>query len=282
MRKILLIVAILVLVILPGLGCLTSKPAPAPAAGPTEIQQIQALQAYQAANEAWKSGPLTADLAAKNAAIDGKYSKADVDNKIKAVDDKVVADAAKIADLQNQINALKTPTNPINPSIPGVPPTAQGTVSATIQNIQEFYQFPASNQSYVSVRLFNNRSDARYVNFTMRLTSYGSSASGALTPAVYSGATLATPPPNGSIPIVFQITNPTVNQPVISFSYNASPVGNITNVYFFPTSGGFNGSGEYYLGSGQSVDMLICIQINSTIASMWKVAVTASDRAINL
>lgn len=139
--------------------------------------------------------------------------------------------------------------------------TPTGQVSYTIGNPQTYYQFGTGSSYPLQIKVFNNKSDARYVRLTLTATTFNNMTAGAF----------------GSPAIAIATNSNSVGQTPALYTVNA--VGN--TVLLIATSGGVNGTGEYLLSSGQEMSLYITLTINSANAVLWTLTVSGSDRPIS-
>lgn len=167
------------------------------------------------------------------------YTKAEVDAAITAA-----------------INAYKA-TLPSNQQPQQSTTTPTGTISYTIQNPAAMGLYQLQTATNISIRIFNNKADARYVRPQITLTSYN---------GVNSGTVTATA----------TVISNSMGQAAVVFSANPIPVGATTQVLFIAASGGVL-NGQYLLASGNAMDILVTIQSTGTLSSLWNLSVTGSD-----
>lgn len=189
------------------------------------------------------------ELTTKVAGLSGSnsYSRAEVDAKFAAYD-------SQIATMKTEITALKGGST-TGGGTGTVTPTGQ--ITYTIQNPATMGLYQLNTASNISVRIFNNKSEARYIRPQITLTSYNGANSGTVTAT----ATV--------------ISNSMGQNPIV-FSANAIPAGATTQVLYIAASGGVV-NGQYLLASGNQMDILITIQATGTLSSLWNMSVTGSD-----
>ena len=259
-RMVILGIAILVLV-MPTIGCLSDDVTASSLVPRITTVEASATTAKSTADAARADiTTMKADIATRATT----QSVTDVNNRISSLSGansyqksetytKSEIDAAiakAITDYKNSLGAGTTSTGQtIN--------TAAGTISYTIQNPAPLGLYQLSSASNISIRIFNNKGEARYVRPQITLTSYQGANNGAVTPT----ATV--------------ISNSMGQNPIV-FSANPIPAGATTQVLFIAASGGVQ-NGQYLVPSGANMDLLITVTAAGSLNSLWNLSVTGSD-----
>lgn len=263
------IIATLILFLWP--GCATpTTPTGSP---PTSIS---ALETRLAALEAWRptadgaiaTKALTTDLTALttkvNALVAGTgLSAAQVDA---AIDAKLAAYVAEVTALETRIATLE------GGSTGGTTGSVTGTVSFVTNPAavpQLFSNDVGSNQLFYTMRITNGSSQWQYVKpvITLNIASgYSATKVTALTISISSGA--------GSMAGTFAAPNNFSISPT-SANVTATP-----NLVLIPISGGNTATGEFQIGAGQSIDVLISMQVTSSTTVLWNVSHSISSRGM--
>lgn len=169
------------------------------------------------------------------------YTKSEVDAAI----------AKAILDYKNSLSAGTTSTGQtIN--------TAAGSISYTIQNPAALGLYQLATATNISIRIFNNKSEARYIRPQITLTSYQGVQSGT------------------AVTIAATVISNSMGQTAVHFNANPIPSSNITQILFISDSGGVQ-NGQYLVPSGANMDLLITVQAQCSSSSLWNMSVTGSD-----
>lgn len=265
MKKLFLVIPIVLLLVL-SIGCATESSAPAvsPFATTVSVDQKDAVIAASVVTEAkTRADADTAltksvtDLTAKVGTNTNEYTKAEVDALFaKFKTDNVDPVSTKLnqwtqGNLPNQ-NQQPQQQNPLSY------PTGQ--VSYTILNPASLnmYQFATANT--MSLRIFNNKSDSRYVRPQIMVTPWQN------VPTLTTGNT-ATVLSNsqGQPPVIFGTAGTGMAIPSAAAA---------TQIIYYATSGGVS-NGQYLLTPGQQMDILVTIQI--TGGTVWNLSFTGTD-----
>jgi hypothetical protein len=257
-KMVILVIAIIALA-LPSLSCLSDD-----VTASSLVPRITATEATTAKHETRitaletnrvSKAEMDATLANAKAYTDTKFTAVTTANSYTKSETytKSEVDAAITTAIQNYKNSLSAGTTSTGQTIN----TATGTISYTVQNPAPLGLYQLSSASNISIRIFNNKGEARYVRPQITLTSYQGANNGAVTPT----ATV--------------ISNSMGQNPII-FSANPIPVGATTQVLFIAASGGVQ-NGQYLVPSGANMDLLITVTAAGSLNSLWNMSVTGSD-----
>jgi hypothetical protein len=244
------IVAIILCFVILLSGCSVETP------GAT-VDQVKAAQTT--ANEAKAAAAAAQATATAVQTSDAtKVTQAYVDQKIAVIPASANYEA-RITALESKITALETKIAavPNNQQPQQNPNTPTGTVSYTVQNPAAMGLYQLNNATNISIRIFNNKADSRYVRPQITLTSYNGQNAGTVTATA-------------------TVISNSMGQGAVVFSANAIPAGSTTQVLYIAASGGVS-NGQYLVGSGNAMDILVTIQSTGTLSSLWNLSVTGSD-----
>lgn len=256
--KILLAVVILLVPLL-FLGCMFSPPTTTPTTPATTPQ-------------AEINTKFTQDIATINSNIASINTKnSEQDNKISALENNTSTDAYSKSEIDSKLNnfisnlsadqvtQLKTKLGITSTSTSTSTPTGQ--IEYSIVNLQTYYQFSTSSNYPVQIRIFNNKSDARYVRLQLTSSTFSNASTGGFnSPAV-------------------AITTNSNSMGQAPCTYTVNAVGN--SVLLISSGGGTNSQGEYLLSSGQQMDIWITLTIYPINSVLWNLTVSGSDRPIS-
>ena len=263
MKKILL--AILILSLVPLMACSES----APAAQSGMVSQVTAMWE---ASPTWNSyGPRITALEARPQSQASTFDSSNLNNKDN--------------DLQNQINTMKTDmqgkidalTKQVNELSPGsgsgsTPTSDTGTVVFTNNPVsipQIFSSSSGGNSNPWIMTIRNNSSTWQYVKPMVSLNVASGQPS-----SIVTDVSLMTS--GGSCSLTGTLSIPG------NFTFSPSNMATVAtpSVIIFPISG-CNGSGEWYIGSGQSQSSNIQIQgLKTTNPILWNVSASISSRSM--
>jgi hypothetical protein len=143
------------------------------------------------------------------------------------------------------------------------PGTPAGQVSYVIQNPPALNMWSLGTAQNISIRIFNNKSDARYVRLQVTANAYQQSIANTIT--VKTASVLSNS--QGQIPAVFTIT---------SIPTDASAM----QILYYASSGGVS-NGQYLLTAGSYMDILLQLQVTTTAGSnIWTITVNGSDVSV--
>lgn len=272
------LIAVVILLPLLFLACLTSPASSTPTdAQPSALTQLQTrvTTAEGNINSKASAGSVTA-LETRMATAEGNinaleatgpgntYTKAQVDA---AVDAAILAAITALKEDSDQswiTVSTSTSSSSGGSSTGGVTFT---TNPATVPQL--FSSNTGSNQLFYTMQITNGLSQWQYVKPVITLSiasSYSATTITALTISMSSGA--------GSMSGTFAAPNN------FSISPTTAGVTATPSIVLIPISGGNTTSGEFQIGAGQSVDVLISIQITSGTTVLWNVSNSISNRGL--
>lgn len=182
------------------------------------------------------------------------YTKSEIDSKFNNLVENLTD--SQIAILKSRLGVVPDGSNP-NPNV-------TGQINYSIINPQTYYQFSSTGNFPLQIRIFNNKSDARYVRLQLTATTFNSQNAGTTT----------------STPTATVMSN-SQGQTAVAFLPTATPTGAVNTVLFIANSGGVSSSGEYLLSSGSQMDIYITIEILTSNAVLWNLVISGSDRPVS-
>lgn len=268
MKKVLSIIGLLVIVIIPLLGCSESAPA-AQSSIVGDIAQIKAKEPI------WDSyGP-------RLVAVEGRASGSAFD--AQPLKDKDASLQSQIDTMKNdyqaKIDALTTKVANLTPGTGGGQPTsATGTVQFVNNpvSIPQIFSSSTGGNSNPWIMTINNQSTTwQYVKPVITL----SISSGQTQTTVTDLIIIAS---GSSCSMTGEISAST--GPTATSNFSFSPATMITtatpSIVAFPISGCNNSLGEIYIGPGQSQMINIQIQLKTAAVTLWNVSTSISSRSM--
>jgi hypothetical protein len=262
MKKVLSIIGLLVIVIIPLLGCSES----APAATSSIVGDIAQIKAKEPIWDSYGPRLVAVEGRASGSAFDAQPLK-DKDASLQSQIDTMKAD------YQAKIDALTTKVANLTPGVGGGQPTSPiGTVQFTNNPvaIPQIFSSSAGGNSNPWIMTINNQSTTwQYVKPMVSLNVASGQPS-----SIVSDVSLMTS--GGSCSLTGTLLVPG------NFTFSPSNMTTVAtpSVIIFPING-CNGSGEFYIGPGQSQSYNIQIQgLKTPNPILWNVSCTISSRSM--
>ncbi len=263
MKRAVLIVVCLLLLVIPAMGCVDDAAAPAKPLATQEFVNTKDTELKALIDQ--KAPTAYVDQKFSQLPASAGYTKAEVDAIKATLEARVVTQESKVTTLESKVAALETKvaqwTNPVPGQPTPIPGTPVGQVSYTIQNMPAggFWQF--STPQNISIRIYNNKPETRYVRPQLTITTYQNQIAGTVT-----------------VVVPCTVLSNSQGQAAVTFTPTPIPAApNTTQVLFYASAGGVM-NGQYLLGPGTAMDILVQIHVTNTPnAVLWTFSVTGSD-----
>lgn len=258
MKKIILFVCLLALLIVPLVGCMPEE-TPAPPLPAKSGQDDGQNAEIKALNEAVTK--------LQQASTPDIYTKSQIDQKIAEIpnSDTYTKDQvdSKLRELQDQIDDIDNSGG----SSGGSGGSSTGSVNFTTNpaSVPQLFTATSGSQStFYTVRIINNSSTWQYVKPIITLSLASS----------YTATT---------------VNSLTVNMNFASYNLTAADLSyspiigttSTTSMVIIPIAGGTSGSGEFQVGAGQTIDVLVQINnFNTSTTVLWNITTSISSRQI--
>jgi len=258
MKKIVLILLVLIVMVIPLTSCLQDE-----VTASSLVPRITTAEASVAKHETRitaletnrvSKAELDSTLSNAKAYTDAKFSAVTTANSYTKLETYTKAEVDQA--ITNAINAYKASLG-ATPSSGSGSPTGQVAFTTNPTSLQVL----GNGQLCYTMKVTNGLNTWQYVKPIMTISSSTTTTiSSVALSYTYAGSSIAH-------------TNVTFSPPLSQTTTTATLV-------MIPISGGSNNLGEFQIAAGQSVDILVCLQLNTGTAAIWNISHSISSRGI--